>query len=282
MDYPLEAGGLEYYPVKVGSALITMVDPHLGFEKAYNRWYERDHYYDGCMVGPWMYAGSRWVAPRNLKALRWPTNDETVARPPTAGSYVSIYWVEEGHHTEHFTDWAPANVRDLYLNGRGFSERRHIHTVVVDHLGAVYRDEDPVPVALALDHVYTGVYVLWFDGNDPNKPASELHAELSKELLPKLVADSTIEIASSWTPSVPEKEGDPPRPPAPMDLGSGSGRLNRLVQVLFVDGSVEDLVPKVKAYTDAVEASGLATTRLVAPFYRTVVGTDRYVDELWP
>ena len=45
---------------------------------------------------------------------------------------------------------------------------------------------------------------------------------------------------------------------------------------------VEDLVPKVKAYTDAVEASGLATTLLVAPFYRTVVGTDRYVDELWP
>ena len=109
-----------------------------------------------------------------------------------------------------------------------------------------------------------------------------MHAELSKELLPKLLKDSTIEIASSWTPSVPEKEGDPPRPAAPMDLGSGSGRLNRLVQVLFVDGSVEDLVPKVKAYTDAVEASGLATTRLVAPFYRTVVGTDRYVDELWP
>lgn len=280
MTYPLEAGDLDDYPVKVGSALITMVDPHSGFEKAYNRWYERDHYYAGCMVGPWMYAGSRWVAPRNLKALRWPTDDETVASPPTAGSYVAIYWAEEGHHKEHFSDWAPANVRDLYLNGRGFAERRHIHTVVVDHLGAVYRDEDPVPVALALDHVYTGVYVLWFDAAGETTPASELHAELAKHLLPELLEGSTIEIASSWTPSVPEKEGDPPRAPAPMDLGSGSGRLNRLVQILFVDGAVEDLVDKVKAYTDAVESAGLATTRLVAPFYRTVVGTDRYVDEL--
>jgi hypothetical protein len=227
-----------------------------------------------------MYAGSRWVAPRNLKALRWPTDDETVARPPTAGSYVSIYWVEEGHHKEHFGDWAPQNVRDLYANGRGFAERRHIHTVVVDHLGAVYRDADPVPVALALDHVYTGVFVLWFDGADETRPASELHAELAKDLLPQLLAGSSIEIASSWTPSVPEKEGDPPRPAAPMDLGSGSGRLNRLVQVLFVDGDVEAAVPKVKADTDAVDASGLATLRLAAPFYRTVVGTDRYVDEL--
>ena len=31
--------------------LFTLVDPHLGHEVAYNRWYERDHYYGGCMIG---------------------------------------------------------------------------------------------------------------------------------------------------------------------------------------------------------------------------------------
>ena len=31
------------YPLKVGSMLFTLVDPNLGHEVAYNRWYERDH-----------------------------------------------------------------------------------------------------------------------------------------------------------------------------------------------------------------------------------------------
>ncbi|HET7655229.1 MAG TPA: hypothetical protein VFK42_19510, partial [Acidimicrobiales bacterium] len=155
-NYPLEAGGVDDYPHKVGSMLLTLVDPHRGFEKAYNRWYERDHYYAGCMVGPWLYAGSRWVAPRALKDLRWPSGDTTVANPTDAGSYVAIYVVEQGHHEEHFTDWALPQVRWIYSNGRGFAERRHIHTILFDHLGAVYRDDDPVPVDLALDHGYDG------------------------------------------------------------------------------------------------------------------------------
>ena len=179
MTYPLEAGDLDYYPVRVGSALITMVDPHPGYEKAYNRWYERDHFYDGCMVGPWMYAGSRWVAPRWLKDLRWPTDDETVARPPTAGSYVSIYWVEEGHHKEHFDDWAGPNVRGLYANGRGFAERRRFavqnlvqHDVVIftavgresgEHLVEHHADGvdvDPVIEVRCAARLF-GSHVLW-------------------------------------------------------------------------------------------------------------------------
>ena len=72
MAYPLDVGGVEDYPVKVGSALITMVDPNPGYENAYNRWYERDHFYAGCMIGPFLFAGSRWVATRPMKDARWP------------------------------------------------------------------------------------------------------------------------------------------------------------------------------------------------------------------
>jgi len=39
-------------PVKIGRMLFTMVDPNRGYEVAYNRWYERDHFYAGCMIGP--------------------------------------------------------------------------------------------------------------------------------------------------------------------------------------------------------------------------------------
>ena len=52
------------YPIVAGSALFTLVDPSKGHEVAYNRWYERDHFYAGCMIGPWLFAGKRWVATR--------------------------------------------------------------------------------------------------------------------------------------------------------------------------------------------------------------------------
>ena len=275
MNYPLEPGGVGDYPIKVGSMLLTLVDPHRGYEVAYNRWYERDHFYAGCMIGPFLFAGSRWVATRELKETRWP-RDETVAQPYDAGSYVAIYWVERGHHEEHFGDWARPQVRNLYAEGRGFAERRHIHTVLFDLLGASYRDDDPVPVELALDHGYDGLIIVWMDGSN-GRDADALRVELEGALVPKLLAGSSIEIVSSWTPSAGEND---PRD-VPMDLGSKAGGPERLLQLMFVRGDVRDALDGVRAYTQSIESEGLATTRLVAPFFRTVVGTDTYVDELW-
>ena len=60
------------YLPKIGSALITMVEPHVGHEWGYNRWYEDDHFNAGAMAFPWMFAGRRWVAPTWLQALRYP------------------------------------------------------------------------------------------------------------------------------------------------------------------------------------------------------------------
>ena len=66
-----------------------------------------------------------------------------------------------------------------------------------------------------------------------------------------------------------------------MDLGSKAGGPERVLHLLFVGGDVKQALAGVRDYTDAVEAAGLARTRLVAPFYRTVIGTDTYVDDLW-
>jgi hypothetical protein len=276
VPYPLEVGGVDDYTVKVGSMLLTLVDPTPGFEAAYNRWYERDHFYAGCMIGPFLFAGSRWVATRALKDARWPRDDETVAAPPDAGSYVAIYWVERGHHADHFDVWARQQVRDLYAAGRGFGERRHTHTVLYDHLGAAYRDADPVPVELALDHGYDGLVALWFDARN-GRDARALLAELAPSHLGALVAGSNIEIVSSWTPSAGEND---PRD-VPMDLGTKAGGPERLCQLCFVTGNVRDALAPLRRYTDAVTAADLAAVRLVAPFFRTIVGTDTYVDELW-
>ena len=99
------------YPIVAGSALFTLVDPSKGHEVAYNRWYERDHFYAGCMIGPWLFAGKRWVATRAMKDLRFPEGDTPVASPHDKGSYLATYWVLEDKHKEHF-DWAGHQVVD--------------------------------------------------------------------------------------------------------------------------------------------------------------------------
>jgi hypothetical protein len=276
VPYPLDVGGVDDYAISVGSMLLTLVDPNPGFEAAYNRWYERDHFYAGCMIGPFLFAGSRWVATRELKEARWPSGEETIASPTDAGSYVAIYWVERGHHADHFDVWARQQVRDLYAAGRGFPERRHTHTVLYDHLGAAYRDADPVPIELALDHGYDALVALWFDAAD-GRDAEGLRRELQRSHLPSVLANANIEIVSSWTPSVGEND---PRD-VPMDLGSKAGGPERLCQLCFVNGDVREALAPLRAYTDAIAADGLAAVRLAAPFFRTVVGTDTYVDQLW-
>jgi hypothetical protein len=273
MGYPLDVGGVDDYPVKVGSMLLTLVEPTKGYERAYNRWYERDHYYAGCMVGPWLFAGSRWVAPRQLKDRRWPA-ESPIARPTDAGSYVAIYWVEKGHHGEHFGEWSIRQVRDLYAHGRGFGERTHVHTSTFHYVGSAYRDDDPVPVELALDRGYEGLFVLWWDA--ATGTGADLHTALASGPLVELLAGSPIEIASSWVPSTPGEDNRD----APMDLGSSAGGTDRLLQLLFVADDPASTVDAVRSYTDGVEAEGQAHLLLAAPFFPTVVGTDRYVDEL--
>ncbi|HEU5033946.1 MAG TPA: hypothetical protein VFT62_04205 [Mycobacteriales bacterium] len=276
-NYPLEIGGVDDYPVKVGSMLLTLVDPHKGFEAAYNRWYERDHYIAGCLIGPYNFAGSRWVATREMKDLRWGT--AAIADPIDAGSYVAIYWIEQGHH-EDWDAWALKQVRWLYGNGRGFSERSHVHTVTFDYVGSTYRDSDPVPVELALDHHYDAIVGVWLDGRaQDGQPvdAAALHERLAGPLK-ELLDDSNVEIACDWTPR-PEFRNS--RDSAPMSLGSPGGQENRLCQLFFVDGDVRTALPRFRTYTDRLAADGIADPLLVAPFLRTNVGTNQYVDQLW-
>jgi hypothetical protein len=269
--------------VQVGSMLYTLVDPNRGHEVAYNRWYERDHLYSGCMVGPWLFANRRWVATRALKDLRFPADvpdAAAVARPLDAGSYLATYYIHKGHEAEHFA-WANRQVFELYANGRGFDERTHAHTCLYFLVGADHRDPDGVPVHVALDHPYAGLVSVHVDrAEDVAHPA---FAEwFAAEAAPALFADldgspSPVDQVQHWRPIIPKgSEGD-----APMDLGSGPGTRQRSMQLMFCTASPEALWDRVHAYADAVEASGLATVRLAAPFIPTIPGTDTYTDELW-
>ena len=261
-------------PVPVGSMLFTLVDPHRGQEVAYNRWYERDHFYAGCMIGPWLFAGRRFVATRALKECRFPA-DSPVAGP-LAGSYLAVYWVQEGHHEDHF-QWANDQVHDLYENDRGFADRTHVHTILANHAGTVYRDADPVPIELSLDHPYAGLVCVFIDRAD-GVDHETLTRELDAGPLRKLLDGSPVACAAGWLPI--SREGDVTQN-SPMDLGSDPGGPERSIQLCFLETDPREVWPRFVEYGEAVDASGLGRVGLAAPLIPTVVGTDRYTDELW-
>jgi hypothetical protein len=267
---------MDEYPIKIGRMLFTMVDPHRGHEVAYNRWYERDHFYAGCMIGPGWFAGGRWVAPRSLKDLRFPEKSP-FADPVDAGSYLSIYWVDKDQLDAAF-DWAGTQVVWLYQNGRGFNERTHAHTALYDFATVKYADEDGVPIELALDHHYDGLGVVVVE---PRAGTSRqaLHEWLEAEAVPTLLNSSSAASVATWTLHQRPRAAD--APPPPMPLGTDGGSDDRLVQLAFIKGDPASSWDAFRDYAKAVDASGKGAVTFAAPFFGTVVGTDTYTDQLW-
>lgn len=269
--------------VDIGAMLFTLVDPTRGHEVAYNRWYERDHFYSGCMIGPWLFAGRRWVATRALKDLRFPEGvpgESAVADPLDAGSYLATYFIHKGHEPEHFA-WTTRQVFELYAHGRGFDERTHAHTSLYFFTGSEHREPDGVPRHMALDHPYDGLITIHLDRSD-GVDQGQLEKWLASEGRQLLFDDGPVtrpgvDQVQNWRPIIPKSsEGD-----APMELGTGPGTRQRSMQLLFVHGDPTDQLARVRTYCDGIESSGLGTVRLVAPFIPTVPGTDTYTDELW-
>ncbi|MGK2947840.1 MAG: hypothetical protein ACSLFP_04650 [Acidimicrobiales bacterium] len=242
--------------VRLGSMLFTLVEPHRDHEVTYNRWYERDHFYAGCMVGPWLFAGRRFVATKELKDQRSGTEADLFGGADL-GSYLAVYWILDEHHDDH-VDWALRQVQWLHANGRMYAERDHIHTLLYRHAFTVSaRGDAAVPAELALDHPFGGMTATLV------RP----HGGVPVEHLAEQVAAGSPELAIGFTPI-----------PLPADAPvsqQGHDRLEGCVLVLSFA-------------TDPPGATGGAEPPVAGgevlwsgPFQPTVPGTDRYTDQLW-
>jgi hypothetical protein len=268
---PIEVGA-EAEPVKLGSILFTLVEPHRGHEVAYNRWYERDHFYSGCMVGPYNFAGRRFVATAELKALRDP-DPSVITGSPARGSYVAVYWVLDGYHTV-WNRWALRQVNALHAAGRMFEERDHVHTLLYNYVWEFRRDPDGVPIEVALDHPYRGFVPVFIDrAEDVSNEA--LWEWLRSEHLPTLMPGSDADLVAAFTPIALEVDapGDVPREAA-------SDRRTLLLWFLNTPPEVawETVIVE---HRRRLEESGLGTVVAALPFIPTIPGTDTYTDKLW-
>ena len=249
--------------VRLGSMLFTLVEPHRGHEVAYNRWYERDHFYAGCMVGPWLFAGRRFVATRALKDLRFGTDPELFGGA-ALGSYVAIYWILDGRHDDHVA-WALRQVQWLHANGRMFAERDHIHTLLYRHAFTVAAASDSaVPAELALDHPFGGVTASLVRPA-PGVAVAELQA-FQQSLAPELdLGFSPIPLPAD----------------APVSQ-QGHDRLEGCVLTLsFTTADPADTWDAERAAADRLHAEGAGEVLWAAPFIPTIPGTDTYTDQLW-
>jgi len=259
----LGSGKTAERPVRLGGALVTIVEPHVGHEVAYNRWYERDHFYAGCMSGAWNISRQRFVATKDLKDLRYPT-DSPVIPDPTTGSFLALYWVLAGKFGQ-WMQWGSEQVKWLHENDRMFEERDHVHTLMYK-FRTEFEEPDGVPVELALEHHSPYVVVVIGEPAE-GKDLDDVDAWFRSRPLPGVVGAELTAI------------------PLPADAAKGvkaDSAENRFCQLWFVD----DDLPATWADTfaglgDDFTAAGLGDLVLVAPFRATIPGTDTYTDQLW-
>jgi hypothetical protein len=257
------SGDTREKPIKLGGALFTMVEPHRGHEVAYNRWYERDHFYAGCLIGAWTIAGARFVATKACKEKRFA--DSTICPDPTSGSYLALYWVLKGKFGE-WIQWGTNQVNWLHANDRMFPHRDHVHTLMYKYEGERHATDDGVPTELALDRRYPGLIAVIGDVA-AGTAREDVAAWFAARPLP---ADQVV--AFSPVPLLGDAPSDVPRDEA----------ADRFLQLYFVDGDPLATWDEGFAGLDAdFAASGLGRIAFGSPFLATVPGTDTYTDQLW-
>jgi hypothetical protein len=284
------------HAVAIGGALITMVEPHVGHEYEYNRWYEDDHFYSGAMAMPWIQAGRRFVATRDLQLLRYP-EDSFIARPVTAGCYIHLYWITTAHVEDHEA-WTRSTNIELTKQGRRHEERTHVFTAFQGYRGAAYRDNRGPRDIHSLDYPYDGMVLEVIDAK-PGVARDDVEAWVFGEYLPWLQRDAGSAVAQSLVfvmrgvdGSVATTTSKEEADAAPPDLGgSNITRPQRGLVVPLPERHVTichflDADPRLDwdrqfaRNGDRVDAAGLARLELCAPFIPVLHGTDRYVDEL--
>ena len=137
---------------------------------------------------------------------------------------------------------------------------------------AHYRDEDPVPLPLALDHRFPGLAMVAVLRNE-GVSQDQLDTWLRGKVLPEFMQGSSAAICATWSP-IPQGAA-----PMAIPLVENTDRLD--MQLWFLDREAKADWDRFRDYAKTIAASGLAKVIFASPWLPTVIGTDRYTDQLW-
>jgi hypothetical protein len=267
------SGGVTDDPIRIGTMLYTLVEPHRGHEVDYNRWYERDHFYAGCQIGAFNFSGARFVATAPMKTHRYPAGSEALVADPQTGTYLGVYYVLDGHHDE-WNRWAVDQVNVLHAAGRMFEHRDHIHTGLYRFEWEHRRDEDGVPAELTLDRRFPGMVSVFMEPSGATTGA-DLGAWLRASYLPRVLPGSPVASVLGFSPL-------PLLADAPGDVPRSETKDERVLLMCFIDDDPSVCFENVFApLGEAAEEAGVGRVVWASPFIGTVPGTDTYTDQLW-
>jgi hypothetical protein len=252
-------------PVDVGHAIFALHDPLRGRERDFNRWYERDHMYVGGILAPWTIGAARWVATAPLKARRFGSGP---FGPITDGSYLAAYWIQRDRLADQ-QKW----VADQLTGASRFGDKTVQTATTYDRVSAWRRDADGPPLFLALAHGYRGLaWLVLQRGGDTD--IADLSRWLFDEYAREHWSASTVASAIAFAPR-PKEPWWPPAAPEVEGVG------DRLMVACFLEEDPSSCWDGLFAPL-AAEISSVGEVLFAGPFIPTVVGTDRYCDELTP
>ena len=273
----------QYDVPRIGHSLITMIEPHPGEEYAYNRWYEDDHFY-AAMCCPWMFAGKRWVATRELQGLRMPAKSN-LAEPLGKGCYLTVYWIAADHFDE-YSNW-PSRAANKFKRGDRrthlFVKRDLVFTAFQEYIGPVYRDKTGPRDIHALDYPWSGLVLEVVESpNAESRP--KLEQWLREEHLPKSLNGSPAAMCLLFR-THPEPDLSTPKRAEDKELLTPSmetTRHDRRVTLLwFLEKDPRECWSShFQSEKDRIADGHLGHMDFCAPFIPTFQGTDRYLDEL--
>lgn len=196
--------------VGIGTAIVSLIEPTPGHARAFNEWYERDHFPATVLAGPGVFSGARFVADAACRARR-PTG-ATLFGDPDRGRHLAVAWVLPGRQAE-WDAWVAAEMETLVAAGRMFPHREHIHTAIYRFV----RASGPIPAPMALAHGFGGVVVLAGRGSLADPPSGPCTVTLASERTILSSAEPPDhELVLAFT------DGDPLAPsldPLPADVG---------------------------------------------------------------
>ena len=253
--------------VKLCSVLVSLLDPTRGEEVEFHRWYERDHFYSGTLLGPWFFSGRRFVATRRHKDLRFPASTPVIDEI-SKGSYLALYWIVAGKHDEAEA-WAVEQVNQLIEEDRMLASRLQAMAGFYHHRYTVRRDPDGVPPELALDHPFGGAVLVMIDRNE-DVAADVFDAWCRETYLPERLSGSSAALCIGLEP-VPLPDD------APSYVARPEGLDRRSLHLYFLEKDPEEEWSGLVARPEPE----LGRVTYAAGFIPTSPGSDRYADELW-
>lgn len=255
-------------PVRLGTILFSLVEPEDGHAATFARWYERDHFFAGCMAGADFFSGRRFVATRDLKECRSGTGVADGMAVAT-GSFLNLYWILDGRR-EPTLAWSVDQVRRLARQGRMGPPTQSVSTGFYAYAGGLFPKEEAVPAELALEYPYRFVTALLMERAEG---AGEGDFRALVERQAGAIAASPRSMAL-WFRPIPLPANAPRIAAAVAQHELDHGWL----MLIFTDTAVDGAA--MRSLGNALDGSGLGRVRLAAPFRPILPGIDDYSDRL--